>query len=779
MKQNNFRTLTACVAVALVASVSWSDEWTDPDTGYTWTYRVNGDTVEIYGSNWSCAISPNPIGTLSIPPKLNDKIVTSIGDYAFLGCDGLTSVTIPDSVTSIGWYAFSGCSGLMRVTIPDTMTSIGESAFSGCSGLTSMTIPDSVTSIGWYAFSGCSSLTSFAVANGNSNYSSANGLLLSKDGRTLIFGVNGDVTISDSVVSIDDFAFQGCSGLTSVTIPDSVTSIGKGVFEGCSGLRSIMIGSGLKVIGMKEATWWMEIEGVTDTTFDGCHSLTSVHITDLAKWCGITIYHPTSNPLLYAHNLYLNGEKVTALTIPNSVTRIGDFAFSGCSGLTSVTIPDSVTSIGEGAFRDCSGLMSVTIPDSVKSVGRGAFEECNEALFDTVTIPGVMLVDGWVVGYTSALSGFLDLTGVRGISDYAFYDCDDLVAVRIPGSVKSIGHGAFFQCLSLMVVKMVGDCPSIPGERDGNWEAGAFVNHWCNPIFGHCWDSPSIFCRVWLPGGNNTYTVIDGAWQGMAVYYYNDTNFSKAQTVDGALYQDGELAGTMQIKVGKVSKKGVVKVSATATLLVEGKAKKVTAKAVNVNVDELTMGLGSHVKIAFKAPIGEMEFEMAADGNFTLENDSYQMEAAKIGGALNGGEYGTFRMDGFDLAVPGELQDGLLPFEEVFSVTGKWWKFAKAATVKWAKDRVTKEYGLVVDDTKGKTNLSGLKLTYAAKTGQFKGSFKAYALQGGGSSGTARPTKPKLVKYTVNVIGFVVDGVGYGEASCKRPVGGPWPVVVE
>ena len=253
--------------------------------------------------------------------------------------------------------------------------------------------------------------------------------------------------------------------------------------------------------------------------------------------------------------------------------------------------------------------------------------------------------------------------------------------------------------------------------------------------------------------------------------------------MDG-VYKGDVLAGTMQVKVGKISKKGVVRVSATATMLIDGKAKKVTARAVNVNVREATgsadaTGRVHPVKLAFKVPVGEMSFEMAADGKFTLKNGSYLMAKATIGKELKGGSRGTFRIDGFDLAVPGELQDDLLPNEESFSVSNGKWAFAKAATVKWAKDRVTKEYGLVVDNTKGKTNLSGLKLTYAAKTGQFKGSFKVYSLEGGGSPGTARPTKTKLVKYTVNVIGFVVDGVGYGEASCKKPAGGPWAVIVE
>ena len=255
-----------------------------------------------------------------------------------------------------------------------------------------------------------------------------------------------------------------------------------------------------------------------------------------------------------------------------------------------------------------------------------------------------------------------------------------------------------------------------------------------------------------------------------------DTSFAKAQTVNGALYRGDALVGTVQVKVWKINKKGVVKVSATASMLIDGKVKKVTAKAVNVNVRE---AMGSTdatervppVKVVFKAPIGEMAFEMAADGSFTLKNGSYLMAEATIGGALKGGSHGTFRMDGFDLAIPGELQRDLLPNEESFSVSSGKWAFAKAATVKWAKDRVTKEYGLVVDDSKGKTNLSGLKLTYATKTGQFKGSFKVYALE-------EKNGKTKLAKYTVNVIGFVVDGVGYGEASCKKPAA-TWSVTVK
>ena len=142
--------------------------------------------------------------SLTIPSS-----VTSIGERAFEGCSGLTSLTIPSSVTSIEGWAFYGCSGLTSLTIPSSVTSIGESAFSGCSGLTSLTIPSSVTSIGFRVFEGCSGLTS--------------------------------LTIPSSVTSIGESAFSGCSGLTSLTIPSSVTSIGERAFEGCSGLTSIYV----------------------------------------------------------------------------------------------------------------------------------------------------------------------------------------------------------------------------------------------------------------------------------------------------------------------------------------------------------------------------------------------------------------------------------------------------------------------------------------------------------------------------------------------------------
>ena len=166
--------------------------------------------------------------------------VTSIGNNAFAGCSGLTSVTIPNSVTSIGDAAFCGCSGLTSVTIPNSVTSIGGEAFYKCSGLTSVTIPNSVTSIGEEAFRECSGLTSVTI--GNSVTSIGDYAFYRCSGLT-------SVTIGNSVTSIGYAAFAWCSGLTSVTIPNSVTSIGNYAFEYCSGLTSVTIGNGVTSIG--------------------------------------------------------------------------------------------------------------------------------------------------------------------------------------------------------------------------------------------------------------------------------------------------------------------------------------------------------------------------------------------------------------------------------------------------------------------------------------------------------------------------------------------------
>ena len=334
--------------------------------------------------------------------------VSYIGEAAFGDCSGLTSVTvdknngtydsrdncnaiietstnklivgcnntiIPNFVTSIGDSAFTGCSGLTSVTIPNSVTSIGDRAFASCSGLTSVTIPNSVTSIGDYAFRGCSGLTSVTVDKNNGTYDSRNNCnaIIETSTNKLIVGCNNTI-IPNSVTSIGDGAFADCSGLTSVTIPNSVTSIGSWTFYGCSGLTSVTF----------NAEKCTEMGSNSSPVFNGCKSLTTLTIGD--KVTTIPDY------------AFRGCSSLISVVIPNSVTSIGDYAFADCSGLTSVTIGNSVTSIGDYAFRGCSSLISVVIPNSVTSIGDYAFYDCT-GLHSLTIGTGVLSIGQYAIGY--------------------------------------------------------------------------------------------------------------------------------------------------------------------------------------------------------------------------------------------------------------------------------------------------------------------------------------------------------------------------------------------
>ncbi len=414
--------------------------------------------------------------------------VTSIGDRAFEEC-ALTSITIPESVTSIGEGAFQNCNfesivipdgltniadhafswcPLKSITIPDSVTSIDRYAFEGCDSLTSIVIPKSVTSIGEDAFYFCDALTIYCEAaskpsgwddnwnrddlpvvwdcnnndvadDGNVYYVSEDNIRYAlKDGEAVVARQDedliGEVVLPASVTydgntynvtSIGEDAFYWCSSLTSITIPDSVTSIGEDAFYWCSSLTSITIPDSVTSIG--------------EDAFYDCDSLKEVHISDIAAWCAIDFGNSYVNPLYYGAALYLNGELVTSLEIPEGVTNI-DYAFTGCSSLTSIVIPDSVTSIGDYAFYNCSSLTSIVIPDGVTSIGDWAFYGCSS--LTSIVIPdGVTSIGGAAFCNCSSLTNITipdSVTSIKSISSFigAFNGCSSLTSINFQGSMK-------------------------------------------------------------------------------------------------------------------------------------------------------------------------------------------------------------------------------------------------------------------------------------------------------------------------------------------------------
>ena len=279
--------------------------------------------------------------------------VTSIGDYAFDSCTGLTSITIPSSVTSIDYKAFSNCTGLTSITIPSSVTTIGYDAFTDCTGLTSITIPSSVTTIGKGVLIGCSGLASIKVDAGNTVYDSRDNCnaIIETATNTLVAGCK-NTTIPSSVTSIDHSAFFGCTGLTSITIPEGVTSIGSQAFEACSGLTSVTIPSSVTSIG--------------DWAFDGCTGTVKINSNAI-----VSKSYSSSFSLIY-----IFGKQISTYILGENITSIGDYAFSGCTGLTSVTIPSNVNTIGENAFYGCDNLKfvySLTEYPAFVKIGDGAF----------------------------------------------------------------------------------------------------------------------------------------------------------------------------------------------------------------------------------------------------------------------------------------------------------------------------------------------------------------------------------------------------------------------
>ena len=414
-----------------VASSVWAYDFKSND-GFYYNYVSHTEkTVAV-----TCYSSEHYSGNVTIPSSVTYNgirySVTSIGKEAFKGCSGLTSITIPNSVTSIGEKAFSGCSGLTSITIPNSVTSIGPWAFSSCSGLTSVTIPNSVTSIGGEFFYNCSNLTSVTIPNS-----------VTSIGEKAFSGCSGltSVTIPNSVTEIGSNAFSGCSGLTSITIPNSVTSIGGAVFRDCSGLTSVTIPNSVTEIGENA------FSGVTNVVYSGSASGSPWGATNVGGAIDENYVYKDAEKKIISKYIGEGGDVV----IPNSVTEIGSYAFSGCSGSTSITIPNSVTSIGEYAFSGCGGLTSITIPNSVTSIGGEFFYNCSN--LTSVTIPNSVTSIG-----EKAFSGCSGLTSVTipnsvtEIGSNAFSGCSGLTSITIPNSVTSIGGAVFRDCSGLTSV---------------------------------------------------------------------------------------------------------------------------------------------------------------------------------------------------------------------------------------------------------------------------------------------------------------------------------------
>lgn len=480
---------------------------------------------------------PSLSGDLIIPETLGGVPVTEIGKSAFIDNDNITSITFPETVTEIAASAFGNCDSLTEVIIPDAVTVLGDGAFSGCAGLVSVSTGNGITEIGTRTFHWCDSLKNVTIGSnvaviGEEAFSVSQSLEsivipdnVTEIGRYAFYRspVLSSVTFGSGVKKICHRAFWDCGALDEVVIPDKVEVIeaeafkgssvdkliiGKGVkdigdaFVTCDSLKSVVVDEenpyfssdsegvifnkdktvllaypqakisesyvipeGVKtiaslaftdIIKLKSITLPVSLTDMGDDAFKDCENLKTVYYTGtLDGWCEIAIGEDESTPMLFAENLYIDGKLLEGdIIIPDGVTAICENAFRGLP-LTGVVIPDSVTEIGENAFEDCKKLKSVTLGKNLETIQRGAFGGCSQ-------LESIVISDS-----------------VKSIGDGAFSSCEKMKSVTLGKNVEYIGHSAFYECSNAVFIgfspelKEIGDftfkrCSKITSFNFGN-----------------------------------------------------------------------------------------------------------------------------------------------------------------------------------------------------------------------------------------------------------------------------------------------------------------------
>ena len=429
----------------------------------------------VFGANIVSNTYEDGVGVI-----LFDDVVTKIGDNAFLNCQRLKSVTIPNGVTEIGSAPFSCCANLAEFngkfatadkraiiansvfcayttrcesteySVPTGVTKIGDSAFIYGSWLEKVVIPQGVTEIGEYTFCACNNLQSISIPN--------------------------------SVTRIGEQAFSGCNyKLKSITIPESVTSLGYMAFIDCSVLESVYCKAttpptaeyeysswhgfannaenrkiyvpAASVAAYKAADGWKEYtDAIVGYDFEGDNIEDSTEIPNNQIWYTstdgniVTPYKAEAFGAIILSNTYENGRGV--ITFDRDLIKLGDHSFDNCDNLTTITFPNSITGIGYSAFYDCDRLTSIGFPNSLTKIEEHAFEYCSK--LDNITLPNSLVsIGNRAFQHCESLSNITLSNGVTSIGDYAFGYCIHLASITIPDSVTTLGSDVFYYCIGL------------------------------------------------------------------------------------------------------------------------------------------------------------------------------------------------------------------------------------------------------------------------------------------------------------------------------------------
>lgn len=385
--------------------------------------------------------------------------LTKVGNRAFYNCSKLETAELPDSVLNIGVYAFYNCASLRQIHIPTGVSVISNYTFYGCSALQEVRL-DGVTQIGDYAFYDNNALTSIVIPQGV--MSVGNSAFYSCDGVT-------SIRIDAAAVQLGEKSFGGCKNVISLRFADSAsaaTIVGKNAFQGCSNLREIRFGSSVKEIGeaafascenLVKLIWGSGIQNVAEDAFASA-PIAQILVADLSDWLSVSFENAKANPLSTGAQLLLDGQLVESVQIPDTVSQIKTYAFSGYAYLKHVEIPSSVSDIGAYAFSSCSSLETVHLSNGVVSIGSRAFSGCSQ--LQSIVIPdSVKTIVGYAFYNCSALSELNLPEGLESIGDMAFFGCGALESVSVPASVTTLGSRVFGHCAAMTGIWVDADNP--------------------------------------------------------------------------------------------------------------------------------------------------------------------------------------------------------------------------------------------------------------------------------------------------------------------------------
>ncbi|MBE6601665.1 MAG: leucine-rich repeat domain-containing protein [Ruminococcaceae bacterium] len=313
---------------------------------------------------------------VNIPSKYKGVAVTAIGEECFSYHLFIEQVLIPKSVRSIEKKAFLGCVALSELRLPDSLESIGNSAFMGCESLTEVVLPDSVTLLDEGAFALCTAMTKFTMGSG-----------ITRPGKYVFRNCSKltEIILPATLKLISNDMFDGCASLSSVSIPDGVEAIGHRAFLNCDSLTDVVLPESVLLLGQSAFQNCDELSSITipesmleirESAFENCTALSTVRISNIKNWCQIRFLSNYSNPLSYGAGLYLNGELVEDLVLPEGITTLTYFAFFDYAYLKSVVLPESLLEIGGYAFGRCQALRELEFKSNITNIWEAILYEC-------------------------------------------------------------------------------------------------------------------------------------------------------------------------------------------------------------------------------------------------------------------------------------------------------------------------------------------------------------------------------------------------------------------